>query len=96
MSIRVNMKELTPDDLVDASEIIYAEFGMTLTELNESPKQAYAAAAFATVVARRTNPEFTFAQARKLPMGEIDVVTEADPPAASNGGPPQPSLASGV
>jgi hypothetical protein len=96
VTIRVNMKELTIDEIADVGQLIHDELGVEMDELMASPRKVLATAAFATVVMRRTDPTYSFAEARKLPMGEIEVADEVDSPDASNGIGPRPSLASGV
>lgn len=94
--LRIDMKELSPWDLAEASQIIHDELGLSMTELNESPKQALAMAAFATVIARRSDPDATFDEWARKPMSCYEVVNEPEPVSGNNGAAPALSPAPGV
>lgn len=98
--IRVDMDELTLDEMADVAELLVDTFGQSLNDLLSSPKQPLAIAALAWAMQKRTNPDYTFAEARRLRIGDIDFVAggEAQPGEAlgvSNGAVPPPSPVSG-
>jgi hypothetical protein len=91
MSVRVDMRHMTPRLLADAGELL----GMSLMEAMQGPKQPLAIAAIAAI----QNPDLSFDELADTDLTDFDVINEdPDPkaPGANNGGAPQPSLASGV
>jgi hypothetical protein len=90
--IRVDLAEMTLRELGDVGRLLAPR---TLAEVMQSPEQTDAIAALACVVKRRTDPDYSLEQALDLRMGDIDMVSEADPLANSNGAQPLALLASG-
>lgn len=87
---------------IDASQLTLRELselesatGVPLSELMEQ-SQAKGIAGIAWLVKRRTDPAFTLDQALDLHMGDLEMIVAGEAPAASNGGKPHESLASGT
>jgi len=87
MKLRVDASDLTLGELAQVGELL----GMSLTDAMSGTGQARGIAAIACVVARRTDPSFSFDQALALRMSELDLVEQPDPevPSASNGDSPR-------
>ena len=93
--IRVDMADLTLAEMAEVGELL----GDTLDVALAGPRQPLAVAAIAWVVHRRTDPGFTYQAAQQLRLSDIEMIGADERPealAASNGGTPQPSPASGV
>ena len=92
--LRVDMAEVTLGELADVADLL----GMSLSDALTGPGQPRALAALAWIVTRRTDSAFTFDDALKLRMADIDMVNsdaEGEALAAANGGERASSLASG-
>lgn len=87
--IRVDADDLTLGELAEATDIA--------GDIKTAGDNFRNTAALAWVTKRRTDPTFTFEDALKLKMGDIEIVS-ADPevPSDGNGVMPLPSLAPGI
>jgi hypothetical protein len=81
--MRLDMADLTLEDLADVGELL----GMALSDIMQGPKQALGIAAVAWVLHKRDDPTYTYEQARKLRLADIDLVNsaESEQPSGSNG-----------
>jgi hypothetical protein len=93
--VRIDMADLTLGELAEVGELL----GMSLQDAMTGPAQPRAVAALACVVARRTDPAYTFDQALALHMTDLEIVNAPDaagePSAGSNGAAPAVLPASG-
>jgi hypothetical protein len=90
--VLIDQATMTFADLAAVEE----ETGMSLSELFEK-SQSRGMAALVWVTVRRTNPEFTLADAMAYGPGDIENVGDTDPeaPAVSDGGKPRALRVSG-
>ena len=75
--------DLTLEDLAEIGEML----GAALSDVMQGPKQALGIAAVAWVLHRRDDPTYTYEQARKLRLADLDLVNsaESEQPSGSNG-----------
>jgi hypothetical protein len=91
--VLIDQASLTFADLADIEE----QLGVSLSDLFEK-SQARGMAALVWVTVRRTNPDFTFAEAMAYGPTDIETVDDTDPevPGVSDGATPRRLGVSGV
>lgn len=96
--IRIDMSELTLDELAEIDEEVWQRLGCRLDEALADHRQKRAMAIMAWLVHRREDPAYTIEDAGRLrPMRDLELVS-ADPETlgAGIGDAPRPSPASGA
>lgn len=78
MSIRIDVNDLTLGEV----EFFEQESGLSLGDLQDGKMTAKAVIALVCLVKRRTEPDFTMDDARKVKLSEFDVT--ADPTTAED------------
>jgi len=89
--IRVDATDMTLGELAEATELAGGDENRPGFNFRQT-------AAMACIVKRRTDPTFTFEDALRLKMSDLDLVEEPPPeaPGGEPSGPPPLSLASGT
>jgi hypothetical protein len=84
--LRVDMADLTFEELAVAGELV----GVPLVELMGGPGHFRYVAAVVCVTMRRTDPDFSLAQAMRMRPSDVELVdsSSSEPSAGSNGAGP--------
>lgn len=93
--LRVDMADLTLGELADIAEMV----GASLVDAMQGPQQPRGIAAIACIIRRREDPSFSYEDALRLRMSDIEIVNSGEDetaPKGENGDGPRSSPASGL
>lgn len=79
--MRIDVAAITTSLSLGEVEFFERETGLTMEQLAAGQYNTTAVIALIVVQERRRNPSFSMEDARAIPVEELEIVQEADPPA---------------
>jgi hypothetical protein len=78
--MKIDINAVTESLSLGDVEFFERESGLTMEELAAGRYNMSAIIALIVIEQRRSNPQFTMDDARAIPVNELEIVQEADPP----------------